>query len=378
MEFIDLKAQLAAIRPAIDARIARVLDHGQFIMGPEVYELEEKLADYVGVKHCISCANGTDALQLALMALGVGPGDIVFTTAFSFFSTAEVIPLVGATPFFVDIDPMTYNLCPRSLEQAIHKAKQQGLGRPKAVIAVDLFGLPADYPALQRLCDEHHLFLIEDGAQSFGASIKGQKCGSFGHIATTSFFPAKPLGGFGDGGALFTHDEGLAELCQSLRIHGKGADKYENLRVGMNSRLDTLQAAILLEKLPLVEQEAQRKADIASYYHQHLPGHLTPPAAVAGYQSAWALYTVRCEPQTRQMWLDGLRARQVPCMVYYPTLLPQQQALRDTLRVALPVATAECARVFSLPMHAYLSASEIQQVVGAAHEVAMGLDQGEA
>ena len=249
MEFIDLKSQLAHMRTKIDARIKKVLDHGQFIMGPEVFELEEKLADYVGVKHCISCANGTDALQLSLMALGVGKGDIVFTTAFSFFATAEVIPLVGATPYFVDIDIDTYNLCPKSLESAILAARESQKGTPRAVIAVDMFGLPANYLKIQKVCDKYDLKLIEDSAQGFGGVINGEKAGSFGSLATTSFFPAKPLGCFGDGGAIFTNDDALADICQSLRVHGKGKHKYHNARIGLNSRLDTLQAAVLLEKL---------------------------------------------------------------------------------------------------------------------------------
>jgi dTDP-4-amino-4,6-dideoxygalactose transaminase len=265
MDFIDLASQLQFMRSAIDKRIGTVLNHGQFILGPEVTELEQKLAEYVGVKHCITCANGTDALQIALMSQNIGQGDIVFTTSFSFFATAEVISLVGATPYFVDIDPKTYNVCPQSLASAIKDVKESKQGNPRAVIAVDLFGLPANYIDLETLCKANQLFLIEDAAQGFGGAINGQKAGSFGDIATTSFFPAKPLGCYGDGGAIFTNSEEIADLAKSIRVHGKGSHKYENIRIGLNSRLDTIQAAILLEKLEWFPKELEHRQTIVKF-----------------------------------------------------------------------------------------------------------------
>ncbi len=362
MEFIDLKSQLAGMRHNIDKRIATVLDHGQFIMGPEVQELETALADYVNVKHCVSCANGTDALQLALMALDIGPGDIVFTTAFSFFATAEVIPLVGATPYFVDIEPRSYNLCVDSLEAAILEAKSQRIGVPKAVIAVDMFGLPADYPKLQALCNQHGLFLIEDGAQSFGGAIGSQKCGSFGDIATTSFFPAKPLGCYGDGGAIFTNDDRLAELCRSMRVHGKGQHKYENVRIGLNSRLDTIQAAILLEKLTILDTERRAKNHIAQQYDQVIKGELTTPWVPEPLESAWAQYTLQGQPNSRDVWMKELNENGIPSAVYYPIPLNQQAALRHYPSVHTPVTDLACETVFSLPLHSALSAKDIELI----------------
>ncbi|WP_416305789.1 DegT/DnrJ/EryC1/StrS family aminotransferase [Neptunicella sp. SCSIO 80796] len=350
MQFIDLQSQLAHIRPAIDARIKKVLDHGQFIMGPEVFELEEKLADYVGVKRCISCANGTDALQLALMALGIGPGDTVITTAFSFFSTAEVIPLVGATPYFVDINPDTYNLCPSELQKGIAEAKAQGLS-PKAVITVDMFGLPANYPAIENICQEHNLYLIEDAAQGFGGSINGKKAGCFGDIATTSFFPAKPLGCYGDGGAIFTNNDNLASLCDSMRVHGKGQHKYENIRIGMNSRLDTIQAAILLEKLEHFTAELNIRQQIAEQYNQQLAGQFKTPVVTSGYQSAWAQYTVQAKTENRDYWIDKLKRQGIPTAVYYPIGLNRQKAMECYSGLATPNTNLACESVFSLPMH---------------------------
>ena len=265
MEFIDLQAQYQHLKTRIDKRIAKVLDHGKYIMGPEVQELEEKLADYVGVKHAISCANGTDALQLCLMTLDIKAGDAVFCPTFTFFASAEVIAFAGATPVFVDSDERTFNICPVDLEKRIKAVISEGKLNLKAIIAVDLFGLPANYPELERIAQKYGLKLIEDAAQGFGGDINGQRAGSFGDIATTSFFPAKPLGCYGDGGAIFTNNDEYAELIRSYRVHGKGKDKYDNVRVGINSRLDTVQAAILLEKLiefPTELIKRQRAAEI--------------------------------------------------------------------------------------------------------------------
>lgn len=360
MEFIDLKTQLAHIRPEIDKRIAQVLDHGQFIMGPEVKELEAELASYCGVKYCVTCANGTDALQLALMGLGIKPGDIVFTTAFSFFATAEVIALVGAIPFFVDIDKGSFNIDPNSLRLGIAQAEKQYPGKSRAVIAVDIFGLPANYPELESICQEHNLYLIEDAAQSFGASLKQQKTCSFGDVATTSFFPAKPLGCFGDGGALFTNDAQLAQLCSSLRLHGKGAHKYQNVHVGLNSRLDTIQAAVLLEKLKYFDSELISREKIANYYAQQLPDNLTMQQQKEGYVSAWAQFSVLCNSiEHRHKIQSTLAEKGIPTGVYYPIPLNAQPALQSSPGLTTPVSNDICERVLSFPMHPYLAEQQI-------------------
>lgn len=354
MEFIDLKSQLSLMRSNIDTRIKKVLDHGKFIMGPEVYELEEKLAEYVGVSHCISCANGTDALQISLMALGIGRDDIVFTTSFSFFATAEVIPLVGATPYFVDIDPETYNLCPISLRNAIIESKLQGRS-PKAVITVDMFGLPANYVEIQLICDEFKLHLIEDGAQGFGGQYNDRRAGSFGDIATTSFFPAKPLGCYGDGGAIFTDDDKLAETCRSLRVHGKGSDKYCNQRIGLNSRLDTLQAAILLEKFAHFDNELLARQKLSDWYQYQLSDLFSTPKTPSNTKSAWAQYTVQCETREQVQKVRELLSQYgVPTAIYYPIPLNEQSALIGCLSAETPNTKVACKSVFSLPMHGYM------------------------
>ncbi|WP_100655816.1 DegT/DnrJ/EryC1/StrS family aminotransferase [Alteromonas flava] len=362
MQLIDLQSQLHRLQPAINERINTVLSHGQFILGPEVSELEAELAGYVGTEHCITCANGTDALQIALMALDIGPGDIVFTTAFSFFATAEVIALVGATPYFVDIDKHTFNLCPESLASAIAAARQAGL-KPKAVIAVDLFGLPADYPAISAICKQHNLKLIEDGAQGFGGTIAGHKACSFGDIATTSFFPAKPLGCFGDGGAIFTANATLAERCQSIRVHGKGSHKYENVRIGLNSRLDTLQAAILLEKLSIFDQECISRQRNAAFLSEHLISSIVTPHIPHTYSSAWAQYSIWHPEVPRETFLTHLSESNIPHAIYYPIPLNQQTALSQVPSVATPNSIAMSQRIFSIPTHAYLTAAELDLIV---------------
>lgn len=365
MKFIDLKSQLASIRTDVDTRIKKVLDHGHFIMGPEVFELEEKLADYVGVKHCISCANGTDALQLSLMALGVGQGDIVFTTAFSFFATAEVIPLVGATPCFVDIDINTYNLCPKSLESAIVKSQNSLDGMPKAVIAVDMFGLPANYHEIQKVCDRYNIKLIEDGAQGFGGSIAAQKVGSFGDIATTSFFPAKPLGCYGDGGAIFTNNSELAQLCQSLRVHGKGSHKYENIRVGLNSRLDTIQAAILLAKFSHLDAEIQSRHSLYHKFKHYLESEYEFQVVPNTYSSAWAQITLRSKKTNRKTVLEKLNKNDIPANIYYPSTLPEAKAFESQRfhPEDYEHALSATQQVFSIPCHAFLEKHEIDNIV---------------
>lgn len=364
MQFIDLQAQYRSIEEKIKNRINNVLEHGKYIMGPEVSELEERLADYVGVKHCISCANGTDALQLALMAKGIGPGDAVFTTAFTFFATAEVIALAGATPVFVDIDERTYNISAEKLNSEILRVQSEGKYKAAAVIAVDLFGQPADYLELEKITSKHGLYLIEDGAQGFGGEINGRKACSFGDVATTSFFPAKPLGCYGDGGALFTNDEELAGVLRSLRVHGKGVDKYDNVRVGLNSRLDTIQAAVLLEKLSIFPAEVERRNQIASAYSEGLAGKFVTPFVKDGSRSSWAQYTLMPLVGGRDEYMARLKENSIPSAVYYGTSMHRQTAIKACCE-ANDVIVSEAAEksVFSLPMHPYLEQSDIERVV---------------
>ncbi|RDE24808.1 DegT/DnrJ/EryC1/StrS aminotransferase family protein [Motiliproteus coralliicola] len=363
MQFIDLKSQYQAIEAQINQRIQRVLEHGQFIMGPEVSELEKQLADFVGVDHCLSCANGTDALQIALMALDIGPGDAVFTTPFTFFATAEVIALVGARPVFVDVDPESYNISPQQLELAIRKCQKEGSFNPTAVISVDLFGQPADYPQIEPICKQHGLKLIEDAAQGLGGRIGERISGSFGDIATTSFFPAKPLGCYGDGGAIFTHDACLAEKIRSIRIHGKGQDKYDNVRIGLNSRLDTIQAAILLEKLAHFEAEISQRQRVADRYTEALKETYSTPTIAPDMQSVWAQYTLRSS--NRDQTIERLKAASIPAMIYYPKPLHLLGAFSQLgySKGDFPIAEKLSKTVFSLPMHPYLHLKEQQEVI---------------
>ncbi len=366
MEFIDLKSQYKRLEAGIAARIKYALDHGKYIMGPEVVELELQLANYVGVKHCISCANGTDALQLALMAQGIGPGDAVFTTPFTFFATAEVIALVGATPVFVDICDKTYNMSADLLAKSINDTKAEGRLEPKAVIAVDLFGQPADYPAIEKVTRLHGLYLVEDAAQGFGGEIDGKRAGSFGDVATTSFFPAKPLGCYGDGGALFTDCDELAAVLKSLRVHGKGVDKYDNVRIGLNSRLDTLQAAILLEKFTVFPGEVRSRNLVARRYIEALSEDFIVPHVPEGFLSSWAQFTVRSNTEfSRQQYMDALKASGIPTAIYYGKSLHRQQAFADSGVVSMPVSERMESEVFSLPMHPYLSSLDQRQIVKA-------------
>ena len=365
MQFIDLAAQQVRIKEKIDARIQAVLAHGKYIMGPEVKELEVQLAAWCGAKHAISCANGTDALQLALMALGARKGDAVFVPSFTFAATAEVVPCMGATPVLVDCDPRTYNMSPASLKRSIVHAKTLGL-RPSIVIPVDLFGLPADYDAIAQIADAEGLTIVSDSAQGWGSTIDGRMTGTFGRITTTSFFPAKPLGCYGDGGALFTDDDELANVLQSMRVHGKGEEKYDNVRIGMNSRLDTLQAGILLEKLAVYADEIDSRNRIAEYYTTALGEFLVTPYVPDGYQSIWAQYTLAAHScHQRAVIMDGLQAVGVPSVIYYPKPLHQQSAYRSYPRDphGLPVSTDVASRVFSLPMHPYLTQDQIQFIV---------------
>lgn len=380
LDFIDLKIQQKRIMPKLKANIEQVLAHGQYIMGPEVRELEERLATYVGVKHAIGCASGTDALLMALMAYNVGRGQAIFTTPFTFFATAEVISLLGATPVFVDIDPVTFNIDPAKLDLAIRALKTNNpslhpLPRtpevsgliPKGIIPVDLFGLPADYDALDKIAEEHDLFVVEDAAQSFGAEYRSKKACGFGHIACTSFFPAKPLGGYGDGGMCFTNDDTLAETLDSLRIHGKGKDKYNNIRIGINGRLDTLQAAILLAKFDVFPEEVAKRQEVAARYNELFGTHplLSTPTVPPGYKSVWAQYSLLAADQEwRTKMLAHLQEGSIPTAIYYPKPLHLQTAFAG-LGYKLgdfPVSENSADRVFSLPMHPYLLEEEQKRI----------------
>lgn len=367
--FIDLAAQQARIRTGVDAAIARVLDHGKFIMGPEVAELESRLSDYCGVAHTVSCSSGTDALLMALLALGIGPGDAVIVPTFTFAATAEVVALAGATPVFVDVLPDTANLDPAGLVGALHAARGAG-ATPRAVIAVDLFGQPADYDEIESFCAEYDLVLVADAAQSFGATWRGRRAGSIGHVACTSFFPAKPLGCYGDGGAIFTDDADLAATMRSVRVHGQGTDKYDNVRIGINGRLDTMQAAILLEKLAIFDDEIAARDRVASRYSEGLAEVVGVPSVRDEATSAWAQYTVVVDDR------DGvaarLRAQRVPTAIYYPKPLHTQPAYDMHPRASDGLAVSEhlADRVLSLPMHPYLDEATQDRIIGAVKDAA--------
>ena len=316
MQFIDLQAQYLSIKDRIDKRVHAVLDHGKYIYGPEVFELEDKLSDYVGVKHAITCANGTDALSLSLMALGIAQDDAIFCPTFTFFATAEVISHIGATPVFVDCEKDTFNISPLNLEEKIKEILDEGKLKPKAIIAVDLFGLPANYPELSVIAKKYNLKIIEDAAQGFGGEINGIRSGSFGHISTTSFFPAKPLGCYGDGGAVFTNSDEYASLIRSFAVHEKGDDKYDNVRIGINSRLDTIQAAILIEKLKIFPDELIARNRIAKEYDLIYKDTFITPTIPDGYLSSWAQYTLITK--NRDDVIDSFNDRKIPTMIYYP------------------------------------------------------------
>ncbi len=355
MEFIDLKSQQARIKKSIDARLARVLDHGQYILGPEVAELESGLASYTGANHCIAVANGTDALQIALMALGVGPGDEVITPGFTYIATAEAAAVLGARPVYVDIDPRTFNLAPELLEAAITP-------RTKAIIPVSLYGQCADYDAINAIAARHGITVIEDAAQSFGATYKGRKSCNLTTIATTSFFPSKPLGCYGDGGAIFTSDEALALVMRQIARHGQ-SKRYHHVRIGMNSRLDTIQAAILLAKLEVLDSELAARQAVAEKYASLLAGtNIETPFVESFCASAWAQYTIRVKD--RALMQDAMKERGVPTMVHYPLPLNKQPAVGNTSNF-LPEGDRAAEEVVSLPMHPYLNAGDQESVVNA-------------
>lgn len=358
ISFADLKAQQARIRARIDAAIARVLDHGQYIMGPEVGELERKLAAFTGARHALTCSSGTDALLIALMARGAGPGDAVLCPAFTYTATPETIALLGATPVFVDVDSATFNIDPAGLEAGLDAARKGGL-KTKGLIAVDLFGLPAPYAAIGAFARDAGLWVLADAAQSFGSALAGQKAGTLAAITATSFFPAKPLGCYGDGGAIFTDDEALARIMNSIRLHGKGdgADKYDIARVGINGRLDTIQAAVLLEKLAIFDGEIAARRRLAQIYTESLGDVCMTPSLPAGAESAWAQYTVKVPAGSRADIIAALNADKVPTAIYYPRPLHHQDAYKHFPRAlsGLAVSEALSREVVSLPMHPYVS-----------------------
>lgn len=372
MEFRDLKKQYATMKTEIDSAIADVIEGSHFISGPQVAALEKKLAEYVGVKHCITCANGTDALVLAAKTLGITKGDAVFVPDFTFFATAEAPAVQGATPIFVDVCEDTFNMDPVQLEKAVEKVVQDGELNAKAIIAVDLFGQPAEYDEIRRIADKHGLLLIEDGAQGFGGEYHGKRACSFGDISTTSFFPAKPLGCYGDGGAIFTDNDEWAMLLRSYAVHGKGVDKYDNVRIGTNSRLDTLQAAVLDVKFKaFAEYEVTAINQVASWYAERLPKTLKAPIVPQGLYSSWAQYTVRLENEEQRVLVqNALKEKGIPSMVYYRTPMHAETAFADLVYDgACPVTERLCQTVLSLPIHPYMEKSDVELICQTLHTV---------
>ena len=367
MQFRDLAKQYQVLKSDIDSAMLSVAAGAHYIMGPQVKELEQQLADYTGVKHCLTCANGTDALTLALKAFGIGQGDAVFVPDFTFFASAEVVALEGATPVFVDVDETTFNIDAQSLEKAIQQTLSEGRLTPKVIVAVDLFGLPANYPLVKAVAQKYNLLILEDGAQGFGGSIGGQKACSFGDIATTSFFPAKPLGCYGDGGAVFTNNDEWAQLMNSYRVHGKGTDKYDNVRIGLNSRLDTMQAAILQVKLRAFDKEVENVNKAARKYTELLKDAVKTPVIPENFGSSWAQYTIQLPTEAKRNALQAaLKGAGLPSMVYYPKPMHLQTAFANLqssiFNLQSPTAERLCSTVLSLPMHPYLEVSDIEQI----------------
>ena len=363
MEFLDLKTQQKRIRKPLEKRINKILDHGAYIMGPEVFELEEKLADYCGVKHAISCSSGTDALLIPLMAWGIGPGDAVFTTPFTYVATAEVIAILGATPIFVDVYESTYNIDCEKLEVEINKVIKHGKLKPKAIIPVDLFGLPARYRVIDDIAKKYNLKIIEDAAQSFGGSIRDKKVGVFGDVAATSFYPAKPLGCYGDGGAIFTNDDSLAEECKAIRIHGTKADRYNSESIGLNGRFDSIQAAVVLEKLTIFDDELEKRNIIDANYRKYLNNAQYHPK---GYQSAHALFSIVLgSNQKRNELIKRLSSNNIPSVIYYkyPIHLMKAFSYLGYEKGDLHVSENLSQTIVSLPMHPYLTEQHILKII---------------
>ncbi len=363
MQFIDLGAQRARISDKIDAAVKKVIADGRYILGPEVAEFEKRLGEYIGVEHVIACANGTDALLLPLKAYDIGRGDAVFCPSFTFAATAEVVALTGAEPVFVDIDPDTYNLNIAQLDAAIKAIKAEGRLTPKAIIPVDLFGLSADYESIMKLAAKHDLLVVEDAAQSIGGRKDNRMCGAFGHVAGTSFYPAKPLGCYGDGGAMFTNDAALAEKLRSYAFHGRGAHQYDNIHVGINSRLDTLQAAILLEKLAILPDEMDARQRVAERYNAGLAPFVKVPETPAGHRSAWAQYAI--ESDDRDALKSHLQENGIPSVIYYVKPLHQQVAYAHfpIAPGGLPVSESLPERILCLPMHPYLTDADQDRII---------------
>ena len=376
MQFRDLQKQYQVLKKDMDAEIQQVLTQANFISGSQVSELEEMLADYVGVKHCVTCANGTDALSLALMVWNIGPGDAVFVPDFTFFSTGEVVAARGAVPIFVDVDADSFNMDAASLERAVLKVQEEGRLKPRVVAPVDLFGCPADYDQLLPIARKYNLLVLEDGAQGFGGNLHGKKNCSFGDISTTSFFPAKPLGCYGDGGAVFTDNDEWAQLLKSYRIHGKGENKYDNVRIGLNSRLDTLQAAILKVKLKaFAGYELANVNAAADKYTARLKDIVKVPKIPEGYYSSWAQYTIQLKDEEQRNDLqDYLKGKNIPSMIYYPKAMHRQEAFADldTQKTGLETTEALCRTVLSLPLHPYMEDAEIAEVCDAVEEFMRG------
>lgn len=380
MKFIDLAVQQGIIRDGIELKMSKVLSHGKYILGPEVKELENRLSEFTGLQHAVGCASGTDALLMALMAYNVGPGDAVFTTPFTFISTAEVISLLGAVPVYVDIDPYTFNLDPGAIKEAVDAVIEQNEKKyplpkqaiekrlsPKGAIAVDLFGLPANYNEINSIAEKYGMFVIEDAAQSFGGEYNSRKCGGLADIGCTSFFPAKPLGCYGDGGMCFTARDDLAEKLNSIRVHGKGTDKYDNIRIGINGRLDTLQAAILLAKYEIFTEEVELRQKVAHRYKVLLGNcqKIRTPKVPDGMKSAWAQYSVMAENEShRRLLIETLNEHGIPTAIYYPKPLHLQTAFEYLgYKVGdFPVSEDCSKRIFSLPMHPYLTESDQKKI----------------
>ena len=368
--FIDIAAQRRRLGKAIDEAVARVFAHCQFINGPEVARLEAALADFCGARHVVSCASGTDALLMVLMAKGVGRGDAVFCPSFTFCATGEVVALTGATPVFVDVDEATFNMDAASLKRGIETARRLGL-KPRGIIPVDLFGQSADHDAIGAVAEAEDLFVLDDAAQAFGASYKGRRLGGFGVVTATSFFPAKPLGCFGDGGAIFTDDAELAETLRSVRVHGQGSDKYDNVRLGLTARLDTVQAAVLIEKLKIFEDEIAARNKVAARYARGLHNVVSVPHVADGATSVWAQYTIRLPKGTdRDEFASALKGQGIPTAIYYPKSMHQQTAYRNfpVADGGLPISERLSSDVISLPMHAYLDEPMQERIVGAVRD----------
>lgn len=364
MDFIDLGKQYAVIKDKVDAGIRNVLDSRHFIMGTEISELEEKLAKFTGRKYCLTCGSGTEALQIPLMAYELSKTDAVFVPSFTFFASAESINLAGATPVFVDIDS-TFNMSIESLENEIKRVLAEGKLTPKGIIPVDLFGRSANYDVILPIAKKYKLFVLEDAAQGFGGSLHGKRNGSFGDVSATSFFPAKPLGCYGDGGAIFTDDEALYEKMKSIRVHGMGSDRYDNIRMGINGRMDTIQAAVVLAKLDIFENELEARQNVAKWYSEELKDKFVVPETDKEYFSAWAQYTLKAKDENeRTKIINGMKEKGIPVMIYYPIPLHEQTAYKNLGYgdVELPYCSQVAKQVFSLPMHPYLTKQEVKYV----------------